>query len=61
MLSLAQFQWRVVKTPLTFRWPSLDFLLNSDKISSFSANFKFMRKIKKESKVNGGVEKIIIL
>ena len=49
MLSLAQFQWRVVKTPLTFRWPSLDFLLNSDKISSFSANFKFVRKIKKES------------
>lgn len=32
MLSLAQFQWRVVKTPLTFRWPSPDFQLNSDKI-----------------------------
>jgi len=58
MLSLAQFQWRAVKLPLTFRWPSLDFLLNSDKIISFVANFNFMRKIKKES---NGFEKIIIL
>ena len=48
MLSLAQFQWRVVKTPLTFRRPSLDFLLNSGKIISF-ANLKFVMKIEKES------------
>jgi len=53
MLSLAQFQWRAVKTPLTFRWPSLDFLLNSDKIKFLICKFQKRKKIM----LNGGTEK----